>query len=173
METMKFKNLLIIITIVLLFANCSTTKTLTVKYKTGLNEVSIGNNLKKFQSILGKTEEVNNKWKEKNGVVYVNYYKKGISLLVRQDTVQTIFYYFVSKEFNPFKGTIESDISNKTKIEDIKQKFGEPDRVSTTIVSEYGEFPNATNVYLTYDKLGVAFSFLDDKLANIRQFEPK
>jgi hypothetical protein len=105
--------------------------------------------------------------------IYINYYKKGVSLLVKQDTVRTVFYYFVSKTFDSFKGTIESDINGKTKIDDIKQKLGEPDRVSNSTVSKYGEFQGAKEVYLTYNKLGVAFSFLDDKLANVRQFRPR
>jgi hypothetical protein len=170
---MKFKNILLIITIGLFFSNCGTTKTLTVKFNEGLNNVLPGTKLSEFKSVLGKPDEMNEKWKEKDGTVYINYYKKGVSLLVKQDTVRTVFYYFVSKTFDSFKGTIESDINGKTKIDDIKQKLGEPDRVSNSTVSKYGEFQGAKEVYLTYNKLGVAFSFLDDKLANVRQFRPR
>jgi hypothetical protein len=170
---MKFKNLLFTISIGLLFTYCGTTKTLTVNYKHGLNNISPGADLTEFTSILGKPDEINDKWKDNDGTVYINYYKKGISLSVKRDTVQTIFYYFVSREFDAFKGTIESDITDKTNIEDIKQKFGEPDRVSASTVSKYGEFPGATEVYLTYNKVGVSFLFLEDKLANVRQFRPR
>lgn len=170
---MKFTNLLLIIIIVQLFSSCRITTNLTVNFTGGLNNVLPGTNLSEFKSILGKPEGLNEKWKEKDGTAYINYHKKGISLLVKQDTVQTIFYYFVSKKFDPFRGTIESEINYTTTIEDIKQKFGEPDRPSISIVSKYGEFPGAKEVYLAYDKLGVAFSFLDNKLANIRQFRTR
>ena len=170
---MKFKNIIPIFICGLLFFNCGTTNTLSVTYNRGLNNIPPGTDFSEFKSILRKPDEVNDKWKEKEGTVYISYYKKGISFSVKHDTVQTIFYYFVSKQFNPFTGTIESDINDKTKIEDIKQKLGEPDRVSKSTVSQYGEFPGATEVYLTYNEFGVAFSFLDDKLANIRQFRPR
>jgi hypothetical protein len=170
---MKFKDLLFIIIGGILFNNCGTTKIYNVDFDSGLNNGLPETTLSKFESVLGKPDEINDKWRERDGTVYNNYYKKGVSLFVKQDTVRTIFYYFVSKTFSPFKGTIEYDIDDKTSIESIKQKLGEPDRISNSIVSIYGEFPGATEVYLVYNKFGVAFSFLDDKLANVRQFSPR
>ena len=170
---MQFKNLLFIIIIGVLFNSCGTTKIYTVNFDSGLNNVLPGTSLSEFESVMGKPDKINNEWKEKDGTVYNNYYKKGVSLFVKQDTVRTIFYYFVSKKFSPFKGTIQYEINDKTKVENVKQKLGEPDRISNSIVSRYGEFPGTTEVYLVYNKIGVAFSFLNDKLADVRQFKPR
>lgn len=166
------------VTIILLAAMsamCSTCKRATsynVNFTTGLNNTLPGTTFSGFERILGKPDTISYE-REENGAVYSNYSEKGITLLVKQDTVTAIFYFFISTQYSPFNGTMEYDINSRTRMEDILEKLGQPERTSTSKVSQYGEFPGATEIYFEYEKLGVAFSFLDTKLANVRQFRVK
>lgn len=136
----------------------------------GLNEIGRGTDEKEITTSLGNPDEVDKTWEESDGEKYFNYYRKGIQISTENGKVMTVFLYYKSSEFNTFSGKI--DIVNKeTTIDDVAKAFGLPSYTSVSTISEYGEFHGAKETYMSYDSLGLSFSFYDKELGNIRFFK--
>ncbi|ELR73716.1 hypothetical protein C900_02120 [Fulvivirga imtechensis AK7] len=136
----------------------------------GLNKIGRGTDEKEITINLGQPDEVDKAWEQSDGEKYFNYYDKGIQISTKNGKVVTVFLYYKSSEFSPFSGKI--DVANeKTTIDDIAKAFGLPSYTSVSTVSEYGEFPGSKETYMSYDSLGVSFSFYDEKLGNIRFYK--
>lgn len=163
------------ITIFLLWG-CSTSKPpgiaedLCFNLHSGLNKIGRGTDEKEIIKSLGNPDKIDKTWEESDGEKYYNYYSKGIQISTKSGEVMTVFLYYKSSEFSSFSG--KTEVANgKTTIDDIAKAFGVPSYTSVSTVSEYGEFPGTKEAYLSYDSLGVSFSFYDKKLGNIRFFK--
>jgi hypothetical protein len=139
---------------------------LNVSIENGLNGILPGATNESVIKLLGTPDEI-----DKYSHLY--YLQHGIEFNTDGKKVGAIFYYFRSVKLKSFQGKLFNGINALTTIEELKVKLGEPERISTSVVSRYGEFPGETEIFVSYPKNGVSFSFYNNRLANIRQYARK
>ncbi len=105
--------------------------------------------------------------------VYMDFYEKGLEVAFRDGKVNTIFLLFRSKTHMTFDGVTDKKIGFTSTIPEVMRLYGKPSRIGNSIVSQYGTFPGAHEYYLEYNNLGIAFTFYDNELADIRIWEAK
>ncbi len=110
---------------------------------------------------------------DKNDGSYIDFHYKGFEVAVRNGKVSTIFLMYRSKTFMTFDGVTDKKIGFNSTIPEVMRFYGKPSRIGSSIVSEYGTFPGAHEYYLEYNHLGIAFTFYDNELADIRVWEAK
>jgi hypothetical protein len=76
-------------------------------------------------------------------------------------------------DFKPYQGKTDKGIGADSTMDDVQKAYGKPDRIGETVISEFGSKPGALEHYLPYGDLGIAFTFQDRKLANIRVWTVK
>ncbi|MFO6422065.1 hypothetical protein [Motilimonas sp. KMU-193] len=131
-----------------------------IKPGQGFSRIVLGDKKRDLMRLLGQPSEDTGK--------YISYHSQGLTFRLQGNRIQAIFFYFRYQGYSPFYGVTDQGIGINSTILDVINQYGEPDRVSETIVSQYGEKPGATEVYLSYQQLGIAFSFWDGELADIR-----
>jgi hypothetical protein len=99
---------------------------------------------------------------------YVIFTDKGIDLLLKDDKIKGIFFYFRDRDHKPFAGKTDKGIGRDSTMEDVQKAYGKPDRIGESVVSEFGSNPGAVEHRLPYAKLRISFAFHDRKLANVR-----
>lgn len=109
----------------------------------------------------------------KNDGNYIDFYEKGFEVAIKNGKVDAIFFLFRSKSFMTFDGVTDKKIGFTSTIPEVIRQYGKPDRIGNSVVSEYGTFPGAHEYYLEYNSLGLAFTFYDNELADIRVWEAK
>lgn len=109
----------------------------------------------------------------KNDGNYIDFYEKGLEVSVKEGKVSTIFMLYRSKTHMTFDGVTDKNIGFNSTIPEVMRLYGKPSRIGNSIVSEYGAFPGAHEYYLEYNHLGIAFTFYDNELADIRIWEVK
>lgn len=110
---------------------------------------------------------------DKNDGNYIDFHNTGFEVAVKDGKVNTIFLLYRSKSFMTFDGVTDKKIGFTSTIPEVIRMYGKPDRIGNSIVSEYGTFPGAHEYYLEYNHLGIAFTFYDNELADIRVWEAK
>lgn len=135
-----------------------------IKAGLGFDKVKIGEDLKTVYSSLGKPDNEDS--------MYLSYYHLGVELsLDKNKKVAAIFLFFRDKKSMTFDGSTSEKIGFSSTIPQVIRAYGKPDRISESIVSQYGTFPGANNYFLSYDKKGIAFSFYDNELGDIRIYK--
>lgn len=140
----------------------------------GINGNTLGENIERFVSLLGKPEELDGTWKQEDGTEFYQYYSKGICIKAVNKSVQLIVYYYQRKQFKPFEGKVLQGIHSETTPTDVIKIFGEPEKTTSYISSGRGEFPGVQETNLAYyDRYGLYFVFYNDKIADIRHSKGK
>ncbi|MCX6165001.1 MAG: hypothetical protein NTU73_09130 [Ignavibacteriae bacterium] len=137
----------------------------TIKPGEGFEDCKLGDSKDDLESKLGTPS--------KNDGTYIDYYEKGLEVLMRDDKVSTIFLIYRSKTHMTFDGVTDKKIGFNSTIPEVMRLYGKPSRIGNSIVSSYGTFPGAHEYYLEYNSLGIAFTFYDNELADIRIWEAK
>jgi len=109
----------------------------------------------------------------KNDGDYIDYYEKGLEVSMKNDKVDAIFLMYRSKTFMTFDGVTNKQVGFSSTIPEVIRMYGKPDRIGNSIVSSYGTFPGAHEYFLEYSSLGIAFTFYDNELADIRIWQAK
>jgi hypothetical protein len=86
--------------------------------------------------------------------------------------IRTIFLYYKLPNYKPFKGMTETGIGVNSSIEDVYKAYGSPTREGDSVISEFGSVPGAHEHTISYEHLGIEFTFWDKKLADIRVSTP-
>lgn len=95
---------------------------------------------------------------------------RGIEARVANGKVAVIFFHFYSNSYKPFNGKTREGIGRDSTIDSVIATYGKPDRIGESIVSPFGAMPGAHEKYLSYASIGIAFTFWDGRLADIRTF---
>lgn len=135
----------------------------TIKAGEGFEDCKLGDNSEDLLEKFGKPS--------KNDGAYIDFYEKGLEVAVRNGKVNTIFLIYRSKTHMTFDGVTDKNIGFSSTIPEVMRLYGKPSRIGNSIVSEYGTFPGAHEYYLEYNHLGIAFTFYDNELADIRIWE--
>jgi hypothetical protein len=93
---------------------------------------------------------------------------RGVECSIEEKKVCVLFFHYRSQTHKPYAGKTDKGIGKESSIEEVIKQYGKPDRIGESVVSQYGAEPGATEHYLPYEKLGIAFTFYDKKLANVR-----
>jgi hypothetical protein len=109
----------------------------------------------------------------KNDGTYIDYFEKGLEVSMNKGKVDAIFLMYRSKTHMTFDGITDKKIGFTSTIPEVIRLYGKPDRIGNSIVSSYGTFPGVHEYYLEYNTLGIAFTFYDNELADIRIWEAK
>ena len=131
----------------------------------GLKECRLGGTVADAQTLFGKPA------KSEGG--YVLFSEQGVDLKVQDDKIQVLFFYYRDRDHKPFPAKTDKGIGPNSTMEDVQKAYGKPDRIGESVVSEFGSNPGALEHYLPYGKLGIAFTFHDRKLADIRVWTAK
>ena len=126
----------------------------------GLNECYIGMDARAFQRAFGG----------KAAGTYLRAPDKGIDASIQNGKITALFFYFYSRTHNSFPGSTDRGIESTSSIADVLAKYGQPDRLGESVVSEYGPMPGAFEKSLEYRRLGITFTFYDERLADIRTY---
>lgn len=81
------------------------------------------------------------------------------------NTVQSVFVMYRSTTLSPFAGSDAAGVGRDATPEKVISVYGQPAKVSESIVSQYGEFPGARDRSLMYP--GLVFTFYDGALAHV------
>jgi len=131
----------------------------------GFMQIEIGDYKNELLKLLGKPSEDDGK--------YITYGRKGVQCLLEDNRVKTIFLFFRSRNYFTFDGITDKGIGFSSSIPDVIRKYGEPDRIGESTISEYGSNPGVREISLNYHKLGITFTFWDSELADIRLYSHK
>lgn len=104
---------------------------------------------------------------------YIRFADHGIDMAVEEGKIRAIFFYYRSHTHRQYAGKTDKGIGKESSIEDVIKQYGKPDRIDESVVSEFGPEPGAKEQYLSYVKLGIAFTFYDKQLADVRVFRKK
>jgi hypothetical protein len=131
----------------------------------GINEVKVGDNVEDAFKTLGQSTLQNGE--------YFSFYEKGIDFNSESGKVKTIFFYYISKKHKAYRGVTDKGIGVASKITDVLKKYGQPDRIGKSIISQYGQFPGVEDYTMDYYSKGISFTFYDKKLADIRIYNKR
>lgn len=137
----------------------------TIKHGEGFEDCKLGDSKEDLESKFGTPS--------KNDGTYIDFYEKGLEVAMRDGKVNTIFLLYRSKTHMTFDGVTDKKIGFNSTIPEVIRLYGKPSRIGNSIVSKYGTFPGAHEYYLEYNHLGIAFTFYDNELADIRIWEAK
>jgi hypothetical protein len=93
--------------------------------------------------------------------------RSGISVNLRENKVSSVLFLYVGKSISIFKGGTTLGIAGESSIADVLEKHGDPTYVSRSQQSEFGEFPGAIDLVISYWEKGICFQFLNGRLAHI------
>lgn len=153
---------------ILLFAACSKQEASTQPIQTlqvivpgeGTENCRLGNSLTETELPFGKQKQ------KLNG--HASAKNEGVEVIIENGKIDTIFYFFRSKTYRSFSGSTEKGIGANSTIDEVIKAYGKPDRIGESTVSEFGPEPGAKEHFLEYPKLGIYFTFYNEKLADIR-----
>jgi hypothetical protein len=128
----------------------------------GLKGCRIGGPIRDALALFGKPSSVEGEDLQFAG--------QGVECSIEEKKVCVLFFHYRSQTHKPYAGKTEKGIGKESSIEDVIKQYGKPDRIDESVVSQYGPKPGAREHYLPYAKLGIAFTFYDKKLANVRVF---
>jgi len=134
----------------------------------GIRGCSIGTSVKQVLDLLGTPNTVTPNSVDED---YVRFYRHGVDVLTEKDRVRTLFFYFRSRKHVTFDGLTDKGIGMWSTIPEVIKLYGEPSRIGESTVSTSGDTPGAHEYYLEYPHLGIAFTFYDNELADIRVFQ--
>jgi hypothetical protein len=137
----------------------------TIKASEGFNGCKLGDDYSDIESSFGKPSKYDG--------AYADYTEKGFEVLVKDGKVDAIFLMYRSKTFMTFDGVTDKKIGFMSTIPEVIRMYGKPDRIGNSVVSEYGTFPGAHEYFLEYSSKGIAFTFYDNELADIRIWKAK
>lgn len=169
------RTFLIFLITLILSLGCKTIKTtesISFDFNAGLNGILRGDDEQKIIQLLGTPDLIDREWEQRDGTKYFNYYNQGIQFLTKDNIIQTTFLFYISKDFKQYSGEI-MNINENISIEEVIKLIGEPDRISKSVISEFGQYPGARETYLSYVSKGIAVTFYDEKLADIRFYKSK
>lgn len=129
----------------------------------GLKECYIGMDTSCFQRAFGGKREGQ----------YLIAPNHGVDALIVDGTISVLFFYFYSKTKTSFAGSTDRGINANSSPLDVTAKYGQPDRIGQSVISQYGAMPGANEKSMEYPRLGVTFTFWDDKLADIRIYSKR
>lgn len=141
-------------------AQVHTPRHLVIHAGVGTNCCRIGDSVEAVTASLGEATSVIDE--------YVEFENDGVGLLTEGDRVVAIFFYFRSERFQPYSGKTKEGIGAGSKEIDVVDAYGDPDRVSRSVVSRFGVNPGAKEVSINYESRGIIFTFYDGELADIR-----
>lgn len=102
---------------------------------------------------------------------YLLAHQQGVEALLRRGKVRTLFFYFNSETKNSFNGKTETGIDKSSARDDVIRQYGETkDILSGPVFMASGE--KAQEETLGYNEKGISFTFVNDKLADIRVYSP-
>lgn len=166
---MKTKNYFFSLLVFILFAFSNlfsqSKPVYTIKSGEGFEDCKVGDSSDDLIEKFGKPS--------KNDGAYIDYYEKGLEVSIKNGKVSTIFLLYRSKSHMTFDGVTDKKIGFNSTIPEVIRLYGKPSRIGNSIVSEYGSFPGAHEYYLEYNHLGIAFTFYDNELADIRIWDAK
>lgn len=119
---------------------------------------------------------------------------RGVEVMVRHSRIVTFFFYFntnitnessvsaqtsllgainkrINNDFGPksdFKGRTDTGIGGDSSIDDVIMKYGKPDEY----LKGTGPYGNGQEISLSYVNKGISFTFLNNRLSDIRVFSP-
>lgn len=132
----------------------------------GIKNLSLNDTVQQAESNFSKDFVV------KNG--YLHLPSKGIDASHGADNrIKAIFLYFRLPNYNAFNGITEKGIGINSSIEDVHKAYGPPTREGESVISEFGSVPGALEHSITYENLGIEFTFWDRMLADIRVMTPR
>ena len=162
---------LIVFALVALTVSCKVLKPTTSQISatiiegSGIQGISVGDNINDVLKVIGKPSNFDEE--------YYSFYDKGVDFAVEDNKVHTIFLYYISKVHQPFNGQTETGINKESTIEEVIERYGEPERIGKSILSSYSGFPGQEDYNLNYYSKGITFTFYNKKLADIRVFKKK
>jgi len=133
----------------------------------GLPECSIGKNKNCFIEQFGGEQMAIENFTE-----YWLAKPKGVEIIVKDDKIETMFFYFYSPSYASFDGKTNVGIGQNSTINDVIRAYGQPTKTDNSIISEYGAMPGTHEIYLYYARMGITFTFWNNRLADIRVFKP-
>jgi hypothetical protein len=126
----------------------------------GLKDCRIGAPIQAARDVFGKPSS------EEGG--YLQFADMGVEASTKDGKIETLFFHFRSRTHKAYPGKTDKGIGPESTIEEVINQYGDPDRIGQSTVSEFGPEPGAKEHYLPYGKLGLAFTFYDKRLANVR-----
>jgi hypothetical protein len=152
---------------VLSLAACTTKQISEKRYlilpKVGIAECSVGSDEACFSKTFGGMKK-DSYWIAED---------KGVEANTANGKIAVIFFYYHSKTHNSFSGETVEGVGIYSTFEDAIRIYGRPESISESVVSEFGTMPGAKEKHLHYGSKGLAITFLDGRLADIRTFPPK
>jgi len=129
----------------------------------GLKECYLGMDASFFQRAFGGKREGQ----------YLIAPNHGVDALIVDGKISELFFYFYSKTKSSFAGSTDRGINANSSPLDVTAKYGQPDRIGQSVISQYGAMPGANEKSMEYPRFGVTFTFWDDKLADIRIYSKR
>ncbi|GAA4299299.1 hypothetical protein [Nibribacter koreensis] len=163
------KSYLYLIALVALIVGCKVSKPTTSQIGAtiiegiGIQGIRVGDKIDDVLKITGKPS--------KNDDEYYYFYDKGFEFTVSDNKVKTIFFYYLSKKYQPFNGPTDKGIKKESTIEEVLERYGEPERTGKSIMSSYSDFAGQEDYNLNYYSKGITFTFYNKKLADIRIYK--
>jgi hypothetical protein len=128
----------------------------------GLRNCKIGAPIQDARELFGKPSS------QTDG--HIQFADRGVEVAIDKGKVRVLFFHFRSRDHKTYAGKTDKGIGKDSSMEDVTKQYGKPDRITESIVSEFGPQPGAREHYLLYEKQGTAFTFYDKQLADVRVF---
>lgn len=132
----------------------------------GLKECYIGMDASCFQRAFGGM-------RDRQYGEYLKAPNHGVEASIVNGKINVLFFYFYSRTKTSFGGSTDRGINANSSPLDVIAEYGQPDRIGQSVISEYGAMPGANEKSLEYPRLGVTFTFWDDRLADIRIYSKR
>jgi hypothetical protein len=100
----------------------------------------------------------------------LSYYRRGVQVLTDRGQIDALIFLYRSRTHMTFDGVTDKGVGMWSTIPDVIKRYGEPERIGDSTVSEFGEFPGAHEFSLEYPSQGIAFTFYDNELADVRVY---
>jgi hypothetical protein len=102
---------------------------------------------------------------------YLGYLRRGVQVMLSdRGRIDALIFLYRSRTHMTFDGVTDKGIGMWSTIPEVVKRYGEPERIGESTVSESGEIPKAHEFSLEYPKQGISFTFYDNELADIRVY---
>ena len=102
---------------------------------------------------------------------YFRFASSGIDLMYSEGAgIEGMIFYYRSPKHEVFSGTTSKGIGVDSSVDDVHRLYGSPSSSNETTISEFGALPGAKEKWMSFDHIGIAFTFWNEKLADIRLY---
>jgi len=135
----------------------------------GFARIELGDPKDKLLKTLGEPTNIFIKEPPKIGPgdYYLTFGHSGVEFLMEDDRVLSIFFNYKTKKQSIFIGATDKGIGSKSSIDDVISKYGKPDRIGKSTVSEFEEYPGVEETRINYNEFGIQFVFWNSEISQI------